>query len=165
MIFSWKSIWKLKVPTRVAFFLWTTWGKIILSWEIGVACAREMGKQLIIYSFIFLLLESCGLWFLAFLGFSGLFYFYRSNRVSWLARQFWWTLVHRTLEGDSSLCWKGISEVLRDVNELYWIWNWWSSNPCLNGWLCQDCFLFNLLYLGLCLSFDLIKIVTFFYKQ
>jgi hypothetical protein len=30
--FSWKSIWKVKVPSRVAFFVWTaTLGKILTS--------------------------------------------------------------------------------------------------------------------------------------
>lgn len=27
--FPWKSIWFLKVPKKVSFFVWTTWGKIL----------------------------------------------------------------------------------------------------------------------------------------
>uniref|UniRef100_A0A2N9GY16 Reverse transcriptase zinc-binding domain-containing protein n=1 Tax=Fagus sylvatica TaxID=28930 RepID=A0A2N9GY16_FAGSY len=52
--FPWKSIWRVKAPPRVAFFVWTaTWGRILtcdnlcgvgIRWRGGVVCVVVMGK-------------------------------------------------------------------------------------------------------------------------
>ena len=71
--FPWKSIWKQKIHSRVAFFVWTTaLGKSLMInnlrkkkfvlW-IGVTCASLMVNLLTISSFIVWLLQICGLWF------------------------------------------------------------------------------------------------------
>ena len=68
-----KSIWKQKIHSRVAFFVWTTaLGKSLMIdnlrkkkfvlW-IGVTCASLMVNLLTISSFIVRLLQICGLWF------------------------------------------------------------------------------------------------------
>ena len=75
--FPWKIIWKQKIPSRVAFFVWTIAlgkcptidnfrkRKICIFW-IGVICASVIVKLLTIYSFIVRLLWSCGngFWFI-----------------------------------------------------------------------------------------------------
>ena len=60
--FPWKSIWKQKIPSRVAFFVWTAvLGKCLtidnlrkerFAFWIGVICASVTVKLLTIYSFI-----------------------------------------------------------------------------------------------------------------
>ena len=54
--FPWKSIWKQKIPSRVAFFVWT-----------GATCARVMVNRLTISSFTVPLLWIYGLWFWVYL--------------------------------------------------------------------------------------------------
>ena len=60
-IFPWKGIWKVKVPKRVAFFMWTAAHGQILTldnlmlrgrhWRIDVICAVVMQNLWIIYYF------------------------------------------------------------------------------------------------------------------
>ena len=60
--FPWKSFWKQKIPSRVAFFVWTAvLGKCLtidnlrkerFAFWIGVICASVTVKLLTIYSFI-----------------------------------------------------------------------------------------------------------------
>lgn len=66
--FPWKNLWKPKVLTKVSFFLWeAALGKILTTdnlqrhWIVVIdwccMCIRGMGKLLIIYFYITLLLE------------------------------------------------------------------------------------------------------------
>ena len=69
--FPWRGVWGVKVPRRVAFFVWTVvWGKILtmdnlgrpgMSWQDGVACVGQMGSQCIIYSCIVQWRLVCGI--------------------------------------------------------------------------------------------------------
>ena len=80
--FPWKSIWKQKIPSRVAFFVWTaalgkclTIGNLrkrkvcILDW--CYMCNCNCVYVLTIFSFIARLLWSCGIWCLVYLEFIG----------------------------------------------------------------------------------------------
>jgi len=66
--FPWKSIWKVKAPSRVAFLVWMiALGSIIykrgmLLW-CGVVCVRNVGSLFIIFSFIVRLQQNCGVRF------------------------------------------------------------------------------------------------------
>ena len=70
--FSWKSIWKQKIPSRVSFFVWTAaLGKCLtidnlrkerFGYWIGATCASVMVNRLIIFFFIVRLQWICGLW-------------------------------------------------------------------------------------------------------
>jgi hypothetical protein len=80
--FPWKSIWRVKAPARVAFFVWTAaLGKIltmdnlrkrILWWWSGVVCVRRVGNPLIIYCFIVKLRVTFGVLFIICLELFGL---------------------------------------------------------------------------------------------
>ena len=80
--FPWKSIWKQKILSKVAFFVWTAaLGKCLtidnlrkrnFAFWIGVICASVIVKLLSIFSSIARLLWSCGIWFLGYLEFAGL---------------------------------------------------------------------------------------------
>jgi hypothetical protein len=77
-VFPWKSIWKAKVPPRVAFFSWTTALEKILTvaffsfWWSDVVCASKAAKVSITCCCIALMCRSFSPWFLAFLGSIGL---------------------------------------------------------------------------------------------
>ena len=70
--FPWKSIWKQKIPSRVAFFVWTAALRKCLTIDnlrkrrfgywIGATCASVMVNRLIIFFFIIRLQWICGLW-------------------------------------------------------------------------------------------------------
>ena len=62
IIFSWKSIWKVKAPWCVSFFVWTTiWDKILtgdnlqdrgfdfVDWCIMCRCNKEMVDHLLLH--------------------------------------------------------------------------------------------------------------------
>ena len=75
--FPWRSIWKQKIPSRVAFFVWTAaLGKYLTidnllkgrcGYWIGATCARVMVNRLTISSFTVPLLWIYGLWFWVYL--------------------------------------------------------------------------------------------------
>ena len=65
VLFPWKSIWAVKDPRRIAFFVWTMdwdriltcdnlmkWGHVMAGWCCITVCAGVRGKLWIIYSFI-----------------------------------------------------------------------------------------------------------------
>lgn len=78
--FPLKTVWKLKVPTKISFFLWTTaLGRILTIdnlWRCQVVidwcCICKRDEDTIIYLNIALLLESCGIWCFHYLRFIGL---------------------------------------------------------------------------------------------
>lgn len=75
-----KTVWKLKVPTKIGFFLWTTALGRILNidnlWRCQVVidwcCICKRDEDTIIYLHIALSLESCGIWCFHYLRFIGL---------------------------------------------------------------------------------------------
>jgi hypothetical protein len=81
-VFPWKSIWKAKVPPRVAFFFWTAAlgkiltvdnlrkrGLILVEW---CCLCKQSGEVSITCCCIALMCRNIGPWFLAFLGSNGL---------------------------------------------------------------------------------------------
>lgn len=77
--FPWKTLWKLKVPSKVSFFLWTAaLGQIltidnmrrrriiVVDWFV-----RRIGRLLIIHWYIALYLENYGISCSHYLGFNG----------------------------------------------------------------------------------------------
>ena len=75
--FPWKSMWKQKIPSRVAFFVWTAaLGKCLTIDNIRKRKVRILdwcymckgnGESVDLYSFIVLLLWIYGLWFWVYL--------------------------------------------------------------------------------------------------
>ena len=57
VFFPWKSIWCVKAPRRVSFFVWTTaWGRILIHdnlikrgslWWVGVVCTVVVERWLL----------------------------------------------------------------------------------------------------------------------
>ena len=78
--FPLKIVWKVKVPTNISFFLWTTaLGRILTIdnlWRCQVVidwcCFCKRDEDTIIYLYIALLLESYGIWCFHYLRFIGL---------------------------------------------------------------------------------------------
>ena len=73
VVFSWKGIWRVKVPWCVSFFVWSVvWNKILtgdnhwgawILW-IGALCVVVVRRQWTTYFFIVRLLIGCGALFL-----------------------------------------------------------------------------------------------------
>ena len=137
------------MPTKVSFFPLDSsigeivtfnnlWRQQLVVLDRCCACVSGMGKLLIIYISIALLLESCGIWSFCCLGLTGLCWevlwsFKLVGRASLAGAEMLWNGAWSLIFSCGVFGGRGTIGLLRDMKDQFMTWSFYFSRLCSSG--------------------------------